>query len=103
MNNSLNIFPQYCVTLRDVDCDESDQKATLIISLMQTDFLANREKHLGQYGFEPVNVKIFKLLKNYGNVSEKHRIDLTDPTKVEFIGSSRKMNTFFIKLSSSCV
>ena len=81
MNNSHNIFTQYCVTLRDVDCDTSDKMATLIISSMQTDFLAYREKLLGQYGLEPVNIKIFKLLKNNGNGSEKHRIDLTIPKK----------------------
>ena len=70
---------------------------------MQTGFLENREKHLGQYVFETVNVKIFKLLKNTGNVSEKLQIYLTDTTKVELIWPPCKMNTLYIKLSLSCV
>ena len=70
---------------------------------MQTGFLEKREKHLRQYVFQPVNVKIFKLLKNTGIVSEKHQIYLTDTTNVELIGSLSKMNTLYIKLSSSCV
>ena len=71
--------------LRDVDCDEIDKKANLIISFLQTGFLANIGEHLEQYVFEPVNVKIFKLLKNTGNVSEKHQIYFTHTTKVELI------------------
>lgn len=54
--------PQYLIRVQDVDPEDNDNKATLIVSLMQKESIKRRAENYGEPNEEPVQFRIYKLL-----------------------------------------
>ena len=58
--------PQYTISIRDVDPDDDDNKATMIISMIQKDSVVNREMMQGQIFDNPIRVSVYRIISNRG-------------------------------------
>ena len=62
--------PQYLVTVNDIDREDVDEKATLIVSMIQKDSVANREIMRGQVFDNPMRVLVYK----YNRVTKQYTL-----------------------------
>jgi hypothetical protein len=62
--------PQYLITLKDVDLSDNDNKATVIVSLMQKGSVERRIRNSGALKDESIQFRVYRVLNNTGAISK---------------------------------
>jgi hypothetical protein len=83
--------PQFYVELKDPDLEDEEDKATLIVSLMQKDSIENRERNYGEYNEakrlrNEIKFKLFKVINQQCLMNEPKGFKKSDLLYVDESG-----------------
>jgi hypothetical protein len=88
--------PQYIIRVADCDLSDYDDKANLIVSLMQKNSIEKRLENYGGSNDEPIQLRLYRILENYHSLSSISSHMKFDSEKgLTFMGDSGKNHEIY--------